>query len=89
MLPIKVEQSIVEFASVFDLSHRCEESAQANYVKKLYSLYGEEYRHLVENDTCSDALLGHTIKITYPAKLQCMLSELLEEFDKIWHELKK
>ena len=82
-------ESIVEFASAFDLKHRCEKNAQVEYEKKLYSLYGKEYTHLVENDTCSDALPGYTIKITYPAKLKGTLSELLEEFDKIWHVLSK
>ena len=52
-------------------------------VKKLYSLYGQEYTNLVENNTCSGALPGYTIKITYPSKLKCMLSKLLGEFDKI------
>ena len=36
-------ESIVESDSAFDLSHRCEKSVQVEYVKKLYSLYGEEY----------------------------------------------
>ena len=76
-------EPILEFATAFNLSHRSDKSVQGEYVKKLYSLYGEEYTHLVENDTCSDARPGYTIKITYPAKLKCMLSELLEEFDKI------
>ena len=75
-------ESVVEFASAFDLSHRCEKNVQVDQVKKLYSLYGEEYNHLVENDTCSDALPGYTIKITYPAKLKSTLSKLLEEFDR-------
>ena len=55
----------------------------------MYSLYGEEYNHLVENDICSDALPGYTIKITYPAKLKSTLSKLLEEFDRNWHVLNK
>ena len=49
-------------------------NVRVEYVKKLCSLYGEEYTHLFENDTCSDALPGYTIKITYPAKLKRMLS---------------
>ena len=32
---------IAEFTSTFDLSHRCEKSVQAEYVKKLYLLCGE------------------------------------------------
>ena len=49
----------------------------------MYSLYGEEYIHLVGNYSCTDALPGYTIETTYPAKLKCMLNELLEEYDKI------
>ena len=82
-------ESTVELALVFDLSHRCEKSVWAEYVKKLFSLHGEEYTHFAENGTCSDALPGYTIKITYPAKLKCMLSTLIEEFDKTWHVVNK
>lgn len=85
---IKVKQSIVEFALTFDLVIDMRR-VWVEFVKKLYSLYGQEYTHLVENDTCSEALAGYIIKITYPAKRKCMLSELLEEVDKIWHVLSK
>ena len=39
-------ESIVEFDSAFDLSHRCENRVLVEYVKKLYSLYGEEYTQM-------------------------------------------
>ena len=35
-------ESIIDFASAFDLSHRCENSVWVEYGKKLYPLYGEE-----------------------------------------------
>ena len=76
-------KSIVEFASAFDLSHRYEKNARVEYVKKLYSQYSEEYTYLIENNICSDSLPGYTIKITYPAKLKCMLSELLEAISRV------
>ena len=88
MLLIKVKQSIVEFASTFDLATDVRR-VWVEFVKKLYSLYGQEYTHLVENGACSEALPGYIIKITYPAKLKYMLSELLEEVHKIWHVLSK
>ena len=83
MLLIKVKQSIVEFeTSTFDLVTDMRR-VWVEFVKKLYSLYGQEYTHLVKNGTCSEALPGYIIKITYPAKLKCMLSKLLEEVEKI------
>ena len=49
-------ESIVEFVSAFDLSHKYEKSVGAEYVKKLYSLYGEEYTYLVENSRNHDEI---------------------------------
>ena len=47
MLSIKVKQSIFEFTSAFDISHKCEKNAQVEYVMKFYSLYSEEYMKMI------------------------------------------
>ena len=76
MLPIKVKLSLLlrllQYLTLVNFE-------RVEYVKKLYLSYGKEYtHHLVENEACTDALPRYTIKRTYPAKLKCMLSKLLE-----------
>ena len=78
--------SIVEYASAFNLNYRCERSVRTEYVRKLYSMYGTTYTHIIDDDK---DLPGYHIEITYPAKLQCTEAELLEDFNNIWPVLNK
>ena len=70
---------IVEFASAFDLSRKCEMATRISYIKELNLIYGNKYLHELKED-----FKGFHVSIKYPSKIKCSESELISEFNSIW-----
>ena len=83
------KQTIVEFASAFDLSRRCGKDTRINYVKQLHMIYGKDYTHSVVDKAAKGSLDGYTISIKYPAKLKSNETDLIAEFNSLWPVMSK
>ena len=70
---------IVEFASAFDLSRKCEMATRISYIKELNLIYRKKYLHELKED-----FKGFHVPIKYPSKIKCSESELISEFNSIW-----
>ena len=70
---------IVEFASAFDLSRKCEMATRISYIKELNLIYRKKYLHELKED-----FKGFHVSIKYPSKIKCSESELISEFNSIW-----
>ena len=80
--------TIIEYASAFNLSFKCDKETRVKNVKELFSIYGTAKTHTVKNDdACTEALPGYKIEIEYEPKLQCTETEIIESFDEIWPKL--
>ena len=79
------QETIVEFASAFDMSRKIGKEERIKYLnKQLYVIYGTEYTHVIPTDTEENTLEDYKITIKYPAKLRCTENELLTEFNSLW-----
>ena len=76
--------TIVEYASVFDMSRKIGKTLRIEYLKQLFAIYGTEYSHTIPTDTEENTLKEYKISIKYPAKLKCTEEELLKEFNSLW-----
>ena len=70
---------IVEFASAFDLSRKCDKATRISYIKELHLIYDSEYLHELKED-----FKDFHVSIKYPSKIKCSESELISEFNSIW-----
>ena len=84
------EDTIVEYASCFDLTLHVSKDDRIELARKLYQIYGKEYSHgivddgthLVEHDAALIASWSVTIK--YHPKIECTEDEFIAEFEKLW-----
>ena len=84
------EDTIVEYASCFDLTLHVSKDDRIELARKLYQIYGKEYSHgivddgthLVEHDAAFIASWSVTIK--YHPKIECTVDEFIAEFEKLW-----
>ena len=65
--------TIVEFASAFDLSRKCDKVTRVSYIKELHLIYGNKYLHELNKDDFKD----FHVPIKYPSKIKCSESELI------------
>ena len=73
--------TIVKYASAFDLNSHIDMETRLEYIKQLY--YGITYNHEVVNE--SNAYFeDFKINIKYPAKIDCSVEKLLKEFCSMW-----
>ena len=70
---------IVEFASAFDLSRKCEMATRISYIKELNLIYGNKNLHELKED-----FKGFHVSIKYLSKIKCSESKLISEFNSIW-----
>ena len=66
----------------------CSKAKRIEYLKKLFSIYGKEYSHEVQ-DEAKGSLEEYNVTISYPAKLNCTEGELITEFNSFWPSLTK
>ena len=66
------------------MSRKISKSARLDYLKQLYSLYGNEYTHTLPAEAEENSLTEYTITIKYPPKLKCKENELVSEFNSLW-----
>ena len=78
--------TIVEFASCFDMKRKitCEERIE--YLKKLHALYCVDYIHEVEAEF---GIPGWEVTVTYEAKVKCSEEELVSQYKDLWPKLNK
>jgi len=86
------DSTIVEYTSCFDLSRQdigLEERIEL--LKKLYSIYGEDYWHSVTDENALGLLAADKwcVQIKYPAKLDCTSEQIVKQFQNLWHVLNK
>ena len=70
---------IVEFASAFDLSRKCEMATRISYIKELNLIYGNKNLHELKED-----FKGFHVSIKYLSKIKCSETKLISEFNSIW-----
>ena len=70
---------ILEFASAFDLSRKCDKATRISYIKELHLIYDSEYLHELKED-----FKDFHVSIKYPSKIKCSESELISEFNSSW-----
>ena len=71
--------TILEFASAFDLSRKCDIATRSSYLKQLYMIYSNEYLHGLKED-----IKDFHASIKFLSKIKCSGSELISEFNSIW-----
>ena len=71
--------TMVEFASAFDLSRKCDQATRISYIKELHLIHSNEYLHELKED-----FKDFHISIKYPSKIKCSESELISKFSSIW-----
>ena len=76
------KNTIVEFASVIDLTRLCNKTTRIECLKKLYLIYGSDYTHEVLSKSKGE-LQDYTITVRYPAKLNCSEDELIAVFNSL------
>ena len=77
--------TIVEFASCFDMRRKLTLQERVELLKKLYSIYGVKYIHEVE----SGGIPGWDIRISYEPNIKCTENEIVEQFETLWPKLNK
>lgn len=80
--------SIVEFASCFDMTRKISCEERIELLMKLHSIYGVDYIHEVE-DQNEFGIAGWDIKIKYQAKIQCSSEDLVSQFKTLWPKMNK
>ena len=71
--------TMVEFASAFDLSRKCDQATRISYIKELHLIHSNEYLHELKED-----FKDFHISIKYPSKIKCSESKLISKFSSIW-----
>ena len=69
--------TIVEFASCFDMKRKISCDERIELLKKLHAIYCVDYTHEVEN---SFGVPGWDVTVLYKAKVKCSVEELVSQF---------
>ena len=81
--------TIVEYASLFDLTRNIDKATRIQYLRQLHLVYGKEYFHTVTDDDAKGDLHEYSITVKYPPKLQCSEDNLVAEFNSILPTMSK
>ena len=74
--------TIVEFASAFDMCRPINLNARIKYIKKLHTLYGTNYIH--EIPKVDDDWKDYNISLLHKRKLNCSEKEKTHQFQNLW-----
>ena len=80
--------SIVEFASCFDMKRKISCDERIELLVKLHAIYVVDYVHEVEDHNefgCAD----WDITIKYKSKIQCSSEDLVSQFKTLWPKMNK
>ena len=83
------ENTIVQFASAFDLRRKANKEQRIGYIRNLYQIYGKENRHEIDDVAYKGDFKDYTIMVVYPPKFSCTENELVTEFKSLWPEVNR
>ena len=80
----KQSDTIVEFASCFDMSRNIGPDEQVKLLENLHGIYGTDFTHHVTDEEALEDLAKDNwcVRVKYPAKVECSKEELVCQFRK-------
>ena len=77
------KDTFVEYASAFNLKQPIGLEEWISLLKKVHTIYGASYSHIVEN-SLKKMWNEYQIMLKYPAKIKCSETTFIPEFWNLW-----